>query len=93
MSELEIIMLAVGAFTFGYWRGVLSGYNTKVRDSDKSSIINVKAYKEKGQYLFYNMGTNQFLGQHTNEETGLENVRNTFPDSSIVYLRDESCDV
>lgn len=91
MEDLLLVLCSVFAgFVMGYFRGVVSGYHTKVRDEDKSSVLPIKIFKEKDQFLFYDMNLNQFLHQSTNLQEGIDFILEEFDDKTVVVIKDES---
>ena len=95
MSDLFIyLFIFVIGFVFGYSRGVVSGYNTKVRDSDKPDIFNVHIISDNGIYYFFDHAKMKFLLQDTDETVGLNRVKEMLPDhiQRFVVLRTDGSD-
>jgi hypothetical protein len=88
MNWLELDNL--GAFLFWmaicgffYWRGVISGYNTKQREQ-KSKCINIEIVVTDGAYLFYNLEKNKFLFQTRTIDEGKERCRADMEDGQVL---------
>lgn len=95
MSEIiSALAFLILGYMVGYYRGVLSGYGTKVRESDKSDLFNVHIIENNGVYYFFDHASKKFLLQDTDETVGLNRVKELLPErvQRFVILRSDGND-
>ena len=88
------IFIFVLGYIIGYSRGVVSGYNTKIREEDKPDIFNVHIIFDNGVYYFFDHSKMKFLLQDIDETVGLNRVKEMLPEhiQRFVILRTDGKD-
>lgn len=86
---MEIILSLIAGFAFGYWRGVLSGYDTGIRERLLPSIINIEIEEVDKTFLYYELESGKFLGQWETEEIGNAEVLKKYDGLLAEYGSDE----
>ncbi len=91
MGDILLVFTALFVgYAMGYFRGVVSGYETKVRDEDKSIVLPIKIVKEQDQYLFYDVNLNRFLHQSKDIQSGIDFLLEEYDDKKIVVIKDDT---
>lgn len=87
MEIIVYIVVAIAAFTAGYYRGLRMGYFIRSEETDSSTILTVYYEQNETSLLFYNLENDFFLCQSVTIEEGLLHLTKTYPDKTIVISR------
>ena len=90
---IEVIVgLLFGAFC--YWRGVVSGYNTSLREelAEVLSLIplNIVIRENDGAFYAYEMVSDLFIFQAKSRDELISELQEKYPNKQIVVSSDET---
>lgn len=89
MELIYYFLVFIVALVFGYYRGVVAGYHTKVRDEDKNPYMNILMEIHNDTFLFYNYVTGDFLAQAEEIDDGIAKLHTMF-DKKFIVVKGES---
>ena len=83
---MEIIIAALLGAAFGYWRGVVSGYELREKEGDTSKIFNVEVMEENNQAFFYDLKLDRFMFQCASVQEGIDRLKQQLPEGTVIVV-------